>query len=341
MGLGVDFDLTVAWALVLALAVWIYVVLDGFDLGIGILYPLFPKKRSRDLMMNAVAPVWDGNETWLVLGGGGLMAAFPLAYAILLPALYPPIVAMLLALVFRGVAFEFRWKTTSRFGRRFWDMAFFGGSLVAALAQGITLGALLQGIEVEGRAYAGGWWDWLTPFSLLCGAAVAAGYAFLGACWLVLKLEGEDQTPFRHLARVLGLVTVGFIAAVSLATPFLEADYYQRWFTWPQMLAAAPVPIAVAAIALLLARSLLHEGRDWLPFVLGLALFGLCFLGLGLSMWPNVIPPDVTIWDAAAPEKSQVFMGVGALVLLPIILGYTGYAYWVFRGKLDPEKGYH
>jgi len=341
MSLAVSFDLTVAWALLLAFAVWIYVVLDGFDLGIGILYPLFPKKRSRDLMMNAVAPVWDGNETWLVLGGGGLMAAFPLAYAILLPALYPPIVAMLLALVFRGVAFEFRWKAITPAGLKFWDAAFFGGSFLAALAQGVTLGALLQGIEVEGRAYAGGWWDWLTPFSLLTGVAVAAGYAFLGACWLVLKLEGEDQKPFRHLARLLGLVTVGFIAAVSLATPFLEADYWLRWFTWPQMAAAAPVPVAVAVIALLLARSLTHEGRDWLPFVLALTLFGLCFLGLGLSIWPKIIPPDITIWDAAAPEKSQVFMGVGALVLLPIILGYTAYAYWVFRGKLDPDKGYH
>ncbi|OWU83934.1 ubiquinol oxidase subunit II [Oceanicola sp. 22II-s10i] len=341
MSLAVSFDLTVAWALLLALAVWIYVVLDGFDLGIGILYPAFPERRSRDLMMNAVAPVWDGNETWLVLGGGGLMAAFPLAYAIILPALYPPIVVMLLALVFRGVAFEFRWRAQTPGGLRLWDTAFFGGSLIAALAQGITLGALLQGIEVEGRAYAGGWWDWLTPFSVLCGAAVAVGYAFLGACWLVLKLEGEDQTPFRRLARLLGLVTVGFVVAVSLATPFLDGDYYLRWFTWPSMALAAPVPVAVAVIVLLLARSLTRHEQDWLPFVLGLALFGLCFLGLGLSMWPHVVPPSVTIWDAAAPEKSQVFMGIGALVLLPVILGYTAYAYWVFRGKLDPDKGYH
>ena len=337
----ISFDLTVAWALVLALSVWIYVVLDGFDLGIGILYPLFPKKRTRDLMMNSVAPVWDGNETWLVMGGGGLMAAFPLAYAILLPALYPPIIAMLLALIFRGVAFEFRWRTETVIGRKLWDSAFFGGSFLAALTQGITLGALLQGIEVEGRAYAGGWWDWLTWFSVLTGVAVVVGYAFLGACWLVLKLEGKDQTPFRHMARVLGLATIGFIAAVSLATPFIDGDYYLRWFTWPSMAAAAPIPIAVAAITVILFRSLWHEGRDWLPFVLGLALFGMCFAGLGISMWPHVIPPDVTIWDAAAPEKSQVFMGIGAVVLLPIILGYTAYAYWVFRGKLDPEKGYH
>ncbi|WP_375691368.1 cytochrome d ubiquinol oxidase subunit II [Pseudooceanicola sp. LIPI14-2-Ac024] len=342
MSLAVNFDLTVAWALVLALAVYIYVVLDGFDLGIGILYPMFPEKRSRDLMMNAVAPVWDGNETWLVMGGGGLLAAFPLAYAILLPALYPPIILMLLALIFRGVAFEFRWRTTTPGGRRRWDAAFFGGSLIAALCQGIVLGALLQGIEVENRAYAGGWWDWLTWFSLLTGVAVVVGYAFLGACWLVLKLEGDDQKPFRHLARLLGLATIGFIILESLVTPFLYAGYFQRWFAWPNIVVAGLVPIAVAGIALLLARSLTHHGhRDWLPFVLALALFGLCFIGLGISMWPNVIPPDITIWDAAAPEKSQVFMGIGALVMLPIILAYTGYAYWVFRGKLDPEKGYH
>ncbi|MWB79589.1 cytochrome d ubiquinol oxidase subunit II [Pseudooceanicola sp. 216_PA32_1] len=341
MSLAVNLDLTLVWAVLLAMSVYIYVVLDGFDLGIGILYPFFPEKRSRDLMMNSVAPVWDGNETWLVLGGGGLMAAFPMAYAILMPALYPPVIAMLLALIFRGVAFEFRWRAETLRGRTLWDRAFFGGSFVAALSQGIMLGALVQGIEVEGRAYAGGWWDWLTPFTLLCGAAVVTGYAFLGACWLVLKLEGEDQRPFRHLARGIGLATVGFVIAISIATPFLEAEYYLRWFTWPSMLIAAPVPVGVAAIVVLLARSLQHRGRDWLPFVLGLALFGMCFVGLGLSMWPHIVPPDVTLYDAAAPEKSQAFMLAGAVVLLPMILGYTAYAYWVFRGKLDPEKGYH
>ena len=339
--LGISFDLTVIWALILALAVYIYVVLDGFDLGLGILYPLFREKRDRDLMMNSVAPVWDGNETWLVMGGGGLMAAFPMAYAILMPALYPPVIAMLLALIFRGVAFEFRWRSNSRAETLFWDGAFIGGSVIAALAQGIILGAILQGVEVEGRAYAGGWWDWLTPFTMLTGVAVVVGYAFLGACWLNLKLEGEIQTRVRAIARVLGLVTVAFIVLVSLATPFLVGTYWPRWFAWPQLLFTAPVPVAVGLIAVALARSLVTEGRDWLPFVLALALFGLCFLGLGVSMWPYVVPPDVTLWDAAAPEKSQWFMLVGALVLIPLILGYTAFAYWVFRGKLDPDKGYH
>ena len=334
-------DLTIAWALLLAFAVYVYVILDGFDLGLGILYPFYPAKRDRDLLMNSVAPVWDGNETWLVLGGGGLFAAFPLAYAIIMPAVYPPVIAMLLALIFRGVAFEYRWRTVRRFSKWFWDWAFFGASLVAALAQGIILGALLQGIEVEGRAYGGGWLDWLTPFSLLTGAGVACGYALLGACWLILKTEGEPHDNARRLARRFGFATVGFIVAVSLATPFLEPVYFSRWFTWPTMLWLSPVPLAVAALALVLARTLATPGRDWAPFVLSLALFGLCFAGLGASMWPWVIPTEVTIWDAASPRSSQLFMFVGAIVLVPVILAYTGYAYWVFRGKLDPDQGYH
>ena len=328
-----------AWAILLAVAVFIYVVLDGFDLGIGILYPLFPKKEDRDLMMNTVAPVWDGNETWLVLGGGGLFAAFPMAYAIIMPALYVPIIAMLLALIFRGVAFEFRWRTTRWL--KYWDAAFIGGSVVAAFSQGIALGALLQGIEVDGRAYAGGWWDWLTPFSLLTGAAVVVGYGLLGATWLNMKTEGVIQVRFRKLAWVLGLGTMGFIAAVSLATPFLETAYYERWFEMPGLLLTAPMPIAVAVIAVLMFRSLYVHKHDYRPFLLALALFALCFAGLGISMYPYIIPTEVTILDAATPYNSQIFMFVGACVLIPVILAYTAYAYWVFRGKMDPNEGYH
>ncbi len=336
-----SFDLTIAWALLLAFAVYVYVALDGFDLGIGILYPFFPKKEDRDLLMNSVAPVWDGNETWLVLGGGGLFAAFPLAYAIIMPAVYPPIIAMLLALVFRGVAFEYRWRATRRFSEWFWDAAFIGGSVVAAMAQGIILGTILQGIEVDGRAYGGGWYDWATGFTLMCGVAVVCGYALLGACWLNIKVEGEVQQRVKAMARGFGIATVVFIVLVSLATPFLEGAYHERWLTFPNMLFVAPVPIAVGALILALGRALVAETRDWLPLVLALALFGLCFAGLGLSMWPYVIPTEVTIWDAASPYKSQLFMFVGAIVLVPLILAYTGYAYWVFRGKLDPSQGYH
>ncbi|MWD29993.1 cytochrome d ubiquinol oxidase subunit II [Aquicoccus sp. SCR17] len=342
MSLGVSFDLTVIWALLLVAAVYIYVALDGFDLGIGILYAVFPEKRDRDLLMNSVAPVWDGNETWLVLGGGGLMAAFPMAFGILMTALYPLIILMLLALVLRGVAFEFRWRAQSRVAKHGWDAAFAGGSLVAALAQGMTLGALVQGIEVSGRTYAGGWWDWLTPFTLLCGLAVAAGYTMLGICWLMIKSQGAFRARIRRWGLRVAVVLVGAIVLVSLATPFLVGTYYMRWFAWPGLALSAPVPILVAVLAVLLVQSLRGRfGGDWVPMALAQGLFLLCFLGLGISLWPNVIPPDVSIWEAAAPEKSQVFMLVGAGILLPIILGYTAYAYWVFRGKIDPDEGYH
>jgi len=337
----ISFDLTVAWALLLAFAVYVYVVLDGFDLGIGILYPFFPKKEDRDLMMNTVAPVWDGNETWLILGGGGLFAAFPLAYAIIMPAVYPLIIAMLLGLIFRGVAFEFRWRAGNKFSKRFWDAAFIGGSTVAALTQGMILGTLLQGIEVDGRAYGGGWWDWLTPFTLLTGVAVVCGYALLGATWLNWRVDGELQHKVRVLARVFGFATMGFIGAVSLATPFLEPAYFERWFSWPQILEVSPIPILVVGLTLWLAKELFDERNDWAPFFITLGLFGLCFLGLGVSMWPYVIPTSVTLWDAASPYSSQLFMFVGAIVLVPLILAYTAYAYWVFRGKLKVGDGYH
>ena len=235
----IPIDLAIVWAFIIAFAVFVYVVMDGFDLGLGILFPLFPEKRDRDVIMNSVAPVWDGNETWLVLGGGGLMAAFPLAYAVLMPALYTPMIAMLLGLVFRGVAFEFRWRTQKERNR--WDTAFFGGSLLATLAQGIALGAILQGIHVSGRQYAGGWWDWLTPFSILTGVALVIGYALLGATWLVMKTEGALRDRAYHLSWVLLLAMLGAIGAVSIATPFLHVQYTQRWFTWPNILLTAPV----------------------------------------------------------------------------------------------------
>lgn len=330
-------DLTLVWAGIIAFAVAAYVVMDGFDLGIGILFPGFRVGGERDMAMNSIAPVWDGNETWLVLGGGGLLAAFPLAYAIILPALYAPLTAMLLGLVFRGVAFEFRWRDPAH--RAFWDIAFCGGSLVATLAQGITLGALLQGIEVDGRAYGGGWWDWLTPFSLLTGVSLVIGYALLGSAWLIWKTHGALQADARRFARLLCPALLVAIAAVSAYTPFLDGQYYQRWFAYPGLLVTIPVPLLVVLAAFFLWRSI-GGPRDGLPFLLTLALFGLSMLGLAISIYPNVIPGRVTIWEAAAPERSQVFMLVGAGILVPVILGYTAWAYWVFRGKVD-EAGYH
>jgi cytochrome d ubiquinol oxidase subunit II len=330
--------LSIIWAFIIAFAVFVYVVMDGFDLGLGILFPLFPKKADRNVMMNSVAPVWDGNETWLVLGGGGLFAAFPLAYAVLMPALYTPIIAMLVGLIFRGVAFEFRWRTTRE--RNLWDIAFAGGSLLAAMAQGVALGAILQGIHVEGRHYAGGWWDWLTPFSILTGVAVVVGYALLGATWLVMKTEGELRDEGYRLSWWLLFAMLAAMGAVSLATPFLHIQYTTRWFTWPNMILTAPVPIAVAAVTILLLRSLAAK-QDYRPFFLTLALFGLSYAGLGISMYPYIVPQSIDIWQAAAPENSQILMLVGVAIMVPLILGYTGWSYWVFRGKVNHESGYH
>jgi cytochrome d ubiquinol oxidase subunit II len=331
------FDLPMFFAFIIAFAILAYVVMDGFDLGIGILFPLLPVGRERDSAINSVAPVWDGNETWLVMGGGGLLAAFPLAYGMILSALYAPIIAMLLALVFRGVAFEFRWRDPRH--RALWDVAFSGGSIVATLAQGITLGALLQGIAVQNRTYAGGWFDWLTPFSLLVGVSLLCGYALLGSTWLVMKSEGSLQERCYRLAFRLAIATVVAMAAVSAATPFLRDAYWLRWFAWPQVLFAAQVPVLVAIVTFVLFWSL-RRGHHYTPFLMALALFGLGLAGLGISLYPNVVPPSVSIWDAAAPHDSLAFMLPGVLIMVPIILAYTGYSYWVFRGKTGHE-GYH
>ncbi len=330
-------DLTIVWVAVIAFAIAMYVVMDGFDLGIGILFTGFAVGSERDTAMNAIAPVWDGNETWLVLGGGGLMAAFPLAYSIILPALYAPIVAMLLGLVFRGVAFEFRWRDPSHRAR--WDAAFCLGSIVATFAQGVTLGALLQGIKITGRYYTGGYWDWLTPFSVLTGISLLVGYSLLGCCWLIWKTEGAVQYDAHRFAKPLSLGLLAAIAAVSIYTPFLETKYYHAWFAWPGVLATAQMPILVAILGFLLYRHI-DRGREYVPFLLTLSLFGLSMVGLALSMWPDLIPGRVSIWQAASPRSSQLFMLVGAAVLVPCILTYTGWAYWVFRGKVGHD-GYH
>lgn len=331
------FDLAFIWAGLIAFSVLTYVILDGFDLGLGILFPFAKSDHDRDLMMNSVAPVWDGNETWLVLGGGGLFAVFPLAYAVVMPALYMPIILMLLALVFRGVSFEYRWRIEKK---RLWNATFFGGSLIAALCQGIALGALVQGIEVEGRAYAGGWFDWLTPFSLLTGAAVVVGYALLGASWLVLKTEGTLRAQMRHYAWRLGIATIGLIGIVSIVTPFLHPIYFQRWFTFPGSLYSMIVPLLMLGLILSFFSGLRRE-NDLRPFLSALGFFVVSFIGIGISFYPMMVPPSLTIWQAAAPDESLAFALVGAAVLIPIILIYTGYAYWVFRGKMDPDEGYH
>jgi len=332
------FELSFIWAALIAFAVLAYVVLDGFDLGVGILFPFFPEQRDRNVMTNSIAPVWDGNETWLVLGGGGLMAVFPLAYATVLPALYIPIILMVLGLIFRGVAFEFRFRTQR--WRGVWDWGFALGSMTAALMQGIAQPALVQGIAIANRQYAGGWWDWLTPFSIVTGIAVVVGYGLLGATWLNLKTTGDLQARARQLAIYAGIGTLALIGVVSLWTPFLEPVYFERWFQWPTAFFSAFVPLLLAVCAFGLWQGL-TANKHLQPFLSALGLFVLSFAGLGISFYPYVVPGALTIAEAAAPDSSLAFLLVGAVVLIPIILAYTGYAYWVFRGKVDPEEGYH
>ncbi len=331
-------DYPLIWGGMISLAVLIYILLDGFDLGIGILFPFLGGENHQNVAMNSVAPVWDGNETWLILGGGGLYAVFPLAYAIVLPAFYAPIMAMLLGLVLRGVAFEFRWRTHR--GKFLWDWSFTVGSLIATFCQGLMLGTLVQGIEVTGRAYSGGWWDWLTPFSVLTAVALVFGYSLLGSTWLIMKTEGALQQRARAIASRTAFATLALIGVVSLWTPFLQPDYMARWFAWPIILYVLPIPLLLLACWISLLRGLKNK-CEYQPFLSANGLFILCFVGLGINFYPNIVPPSVTFWEAAGPDKSLAFLLAGAVILIPLILIYTGYAYWTFRGKVDPEAGYH
>ena len=330
--------LSLIWFLIIAFGVFMYVLLDGFVLGIGILFTSIAAEEDRDVMMRSVAPIWDGNETWLVLGGVGLFAAFPIAYAVILPALYLPLTAMLLALVFRGVAFEFRFKATTH--RHRWSKAFSTGSIVATFAQGVTLGALVQGIAVADRQFAGGAFDWLTPFSVFTGASVVAGYALLGATWLVMKTDDALQQRAYRAAAALNVAILGALAIISLWVPFLSPTIRDRWFSWPNVALLSPAPLFTAVAGFLLWRSV-RARQTYPPFVLAMALFFLGYSGLAISIWPNIVPPSITIWAAASPPESQLFLLVGVLFLLPIIVGYTAFSYWIFRGKVGRDTGYH
>ena len=332
--------LPVIWAGLIGFAVTAYVVLDGFDLGVGILFSVERDYEDRGVMVNSIAPMWDGNETWLVMGGAGLLAVFPLAYGLVMTAQYPTILTMLLALIFRGVAFEFRFRAATTSGRFWWDTAFFLGSTVAALAQGLTLGGLLHGVNQHDGAYAGGWWDWLTPFTVLCGVAVVVGYALLGSCWLIWRTEGGMQRRARRYAELLGAVTLALIGVVSLWSPFLHPQFWHRWFAWPNILYTAPIPVLVILLAVGFYRGLLNN-HHLTPFLCAIGWFVLCLMGLGVSFWPLMVPPDITIWQASAPPASQKFLLVGAVFLVPTILTYTGYSYWVFRGKVGADTHYH
>jgi cytochrome d ubiquinol oxidase subunit II len=331
-------DLVPIWTLLLGLAVFLYVVFDGFDLGVGILFGLVPNPEWRPLVMNSIAPVWDGNETWLVFGGIGLLAAFPLAFAIIIPAVYFPLLFMLLALVFRGAAFEFRFQRPAV--RRFWDRAFCGGSAVATFAQGVVLGTFIQGFEVQGREYVGTSFDWVTPFALLTGVALMFGYSLLGAGWLILKSEGELQQWARHAGIVCLFGVLLAVMAVSIWTPIVNPGIASRWFSWPNILFLCPVPLITGVIALAMFYALAHD-YEVVPFLGGIGLFMMSFIGIAISLWPMIVPYHYTLWQAASSESTQAFLLIGTLFLLPVILMYTAWSYWVFRGKVRGDVGYH
>lgn len=337
----ISFWLPLAWATLLAVGVALYIILDGFDLGVGILFPFTKSEERRDLMMNSVAPFWDGNETWLILGGGGLFVAFPKAYAIIMPAVYIPLIVMLLALVFRGVAFEFRWVAKPK--HQMWDAAFIGGSTLAAFSQGVILGTLLQGITVVDGAYAGSSYDWLSPFPLFCGVSVVIGYALLGATWLVMRTEGSIVQWARDLGKPLLILMLAAMAIISLWTPLALPHIAERWFSFPNILFLSPVPLLTAFAA----YSCWHYLKSNKPeddtgaFVWSIVLFIFAYIGLLISNAPYMIPPNITVWDVAGHPSSQMFALVGALVMLPVILGYTVFVYWTFRGKVAPGEGYH
>lgn len=327
------------WAAIIAFAVFLYVLLDGFDLGAGILFPFAPSDGCRNKIMNSIAPFWDGNETWLVLGGGGLFAAFPLAYSIILPAFYIPIILMLLGLVFRGVSFEFRFKAQPS-SRKIWDYCFHFGSLVATVFQGIILGAFVGGIETSGRSFVGGHFDWLTPFSIMTAIALVFGYILLGATWIVMKTDGETQSWARNSASYAFFYVILFIGLVSLWVPFLNDDIRLRWFSMPNLLYLAPIPILTVILGLRLLYILLKTKADTSPFVLSILLFVLCYAGLGISLWPWIVPYQITFWKAAADPSTQTLELIGVALLLPFVIGYTWYSYYVFRGKTSDVSLY-
>jgi cytochrome d ubiquinol oxidase subunit II len=330
-------DLPLIWFCLIVTALFLYVLLDGFDLGVGVLFPFAPSDQCRDRMMNSVAPFWDGNETWLVLSGAGLFAAFPLAYAILLPALYIPVILMLLGLIFRGVAFEFRFKASR--SRPLWDYSFHFGSMVAVIMQGMILGAFVQGVPVEGRSFAGGAFDWLNAYSCMTGVALLFGYALLGATWLVMKTDGITQDWARQCASyVLGYVGL-FLVIVSVSMPMMNADVEALWFSLPNFFYLLPMPLVTGGLFIVIWRDL-HRGREYRPFFLSIGVFLMAYLGLGISLWPWLVPFTITFRQAAAAATSQSFLLVGAAIVLPVVLSYTAFCYYLFRGKASHEGFY-
>jgi cytochrome d ubiquinol oxidase subunit II len=332
-------DLPLIWALIIAFGLMMYVVMDGFDLGIGILFPFIRNRIDRDIMVNTVAPVWDGNETWLVFGGAALMGAFPLAYSVLLSALYIPLFFMLVGLILRGVAFEFRFKAHESH-RALWDIAFASGSYLAAFSQGVALGAFINGFSMSGTTYVGGGFDWLTPFSLSTGFALILAYALLGSTWLIMKTEGTLQHRLKSMTRPITLGVLAAIVVVSVWTPAQHPEVATRWFSFPNIILFSPVPVLVVVTTIVIQHVIRGETHA-APFGLALLLLFLGYTGLAISLWPNIIPPSTSINEAASPPQSMGFALVGALFVIPFILGYTAMTYYVFRGKVKAGEGYH
>ncbi|WP_226579047.1 cytochrome d ubiquinol oxidase subunit II [Acuticoccus sediminis] len=323
-------DLPALFAALVAFCVVVYVLADGFDLGVGILFLLAPRDADRDLMMASIEPVWDGNETWLVMGGTLLLATFPAGYYVLLPAFYLPVMTMLFALIFRGVAFGFRLQT--RRLRWVWDLAFAAGSVVATLCQGFILGGLVGGVTVRDGMFAGGPFDAFGWLGLACGLGLLGGYALLGAGWLIWKTGGPTQVFAREVAHAALLLTGAMMVVVSAWSAIAVPEVAARWFAWPGIAWLSPVPLLAAAVMATLWRRI-WTGGDAGTFVLALALFLLGFVGLVVSLWPYVVPRHITLWQGAADPQTLAFAGVGLLLIVPIVLAYQAHAYWVFRGK--------
>lgn len=332
-------DLPLIWGGLIATAIFLYVLLDGFDLGCGILFPFAPTDSCRSKIMNSIAPFWDGNETWLVLGAGGLFVAFPPAYSIIMSAFYIPVILMLVGLIFRGVAFEFRFKSHNKKQQKIWDMSFHFGSIFAAFMQGVILGNFIQGVEVSNRAYSGGPLDWANGFAILTGISMVFGYALLGGTWLVMKTDKETQKWARKVSKYV-LIYVGiFMSIITITTPFVDERIVDLWFSFPNILLLAPIPL-ISIIAFLRIYFDLGQENEYRPFLLSILLFFLSYLGICISLYPWIVPFEMDVWQAAAASTSQTLVLIGVLVFLPIVLTYTGYVYYVFRGKSDEKAMY-
>lgn len=330
-------DLVITWAALLGLAVILYVVLDGFSLGIGLLFPFTKDDRERDTLMNSIAPVWDANQTWLVFSGAGLFVAFPMMYGVLFSALYVPLFAFLYGLIFRGVSFEFRINSTRK---RKWDRAFFLGSLTAVIAQGLTLGGILSGVRVTGGQFGGGPFDWLNPYSLATAGGLVSGYILLASAFLIIKTTGRvREQASRRAFRSAGIVLV-FQVIMIMWTSFHYSGMLQNWLSPPRMYFIWIFPLISLFSFSMIIKSL-RAGRETAPFTWSAIFFFAGYLALAASIYPYAVPPRITLHEAAARQETLAFTLWGAALIMPVVLGYTIYSYRVFRGKVDREKTCH